>query len=116
MYFLEMAPKWSVWVPRPPDKCTGGEMGPRKRFPLLPGQKSTKKCPQTAKIQKLWPLQNLCLPLKGSDYGLLKKCQNEKMQFFMANRFPLLPGRKNAKNAKNAKIQKIGSDLLLGAI
>ena len=24
---------------------------------------------------------------KGSDYGLLKKCQNEKMQFFMANRF-----------------------------
>ena len=47
---------------------------------------------------------------KGSDYGLLKKCQNEKMQFFMANRFPLLPtppllnlGGKRAKN-QNLKI------------
>ena len=32
----------------------------------------------------------------GSDYGLLKKCQNEKMQFFMANRFPLLPAQNSA--------------------
>ena len=34
-------PDGPIWVPRPPDKCTGGETGPRNRFPLLPGQKSS---------------------------------------------------------------------------
>ena len=28
-------PNGPIWVPRPPDKCTGGETGPRKRFPLF---------------------------------------------------------------------------------
>ena len=46
---------------------------------------------------------------EGSDYGLLKKCQNEKMQFFMANRFPLLPGppllNLGGKRAKNQNLK-----------
>ena len=50
---------------------------------------------------------------KGSDYGLLKKCQNEKMQFFMANRFPLLPGQNSAnlggKRAQNQNSNRFAS-------
>ena len=41
-----------LWVPRPRDKCTGGETGPRKRFPLLPGQNSAKKGPKQLKFKK----------------------------------------------------------------
>ena len=48
-------PKWlkngPIWVRRPPDKCTGGETGPRKRFPLVPRPSEAKKTPKTAKIQ-----------------------------------------------------------------
>ena len=69
----------------------------------------------------IWLLQNLFLPLKGSDYGLLKKCQNEKMQFFIANRFPLLPGRKktpkkaqHCQNSKNCPRSTFRGDPLLG--
>ena len=35
--------------------------------------------------------QNPFLALKWSDYGLFENRQDRKMQFFMANRFPLLP-------------------------
>ena len=87
------------------------------RFSLLPGRKNANKNTPNCQNSKKWPLQNLFLQLRGSDYGLLKKCQNENMQCFIANRFSLLPGRKKRKKLpKAAKIQKIAPDLLLGAI
>ena len=46
-----------IWVPRPPDRCTGGETGPRNRSPLLPRPCGTKKRPISAKIQNLTPDQ-----------------------------------------------------------
>ena len=45
-------------VRRPLDKCTGGETGPRKRFPLVPRPSEAKKRPKTAKIQNLPPITN----------------------------------------------------------
>ena len=54
---------------------------------------------------------------KGSDYGLLKKCQNEKNAVFHGESVPPTPGaKKRQKRPKTAKIQKIAPDLLLGAI
>ena len=64
--------------------------------PYSRAKQTPKKAPNWQN-SKIWPLQNLCLQLKGSDYGLLKKCQNEKMQFFIANRFPYSRGEKHAK-------------------
>ena len=47
-----------IWVRRPPDKCTGGETGPRKRFPLVPRPSEAKKGPKRQKSQNLPPLTN----------------------------------------------------------
>ena len=42
-----------IWVPRPPDKCTGGDTGPRKRFPLVPRPCGAKKGPKLPKFKNL---------------------------------------------------------------
>ena len=42
-----------IWVPRPLDRCTGGEKGPRNRFPLLPRRKNAKKGPKLLKKIKV---------------------------------------------------------------
>ena len=64
--------------------------------------------------------QNPFLALKWSDYGLFENRQDRKMQFFMANRFPLLPGQNSAnlggKRANNQikKKKNVSRDLVLG--
>ena len=63
---------------------------------------------------------NPLLALKWSDYGLFENRQDRKMQFFMANRFPLLPGQNSAnlggKRAQNQNLKNLSPDLLLGGI
>ena len=56
-------PKGPIWVPRPPDECTRGEMGPRTCFPLLPEQNSAKKA-QDCQNSKICTRSGL---EKGSD-------------------------------------------------
>merc|ERR1712015_97194 len=45
-----------IWVPRPPDKCTGGETGPRKRFPLVPRPCGAKKGPKLLNFKNSPPI------------------------------------------------------------
>ena len=52
-----------IWVRRPLDKCTGGETGPRKRFPLVPRPSEAKKDPKQPKFKTLPPITN------GSNMG-----------------------------------------------
>ena len=43
-----------------------------------------------------------------NDYGLFENRQDRKMQFFIANRFPLLPGQNSANlGGKRAKNQNL---------
>ena len=42
-----------IWVRRPLVKCTGGETGPRKRFPLVPRPSEAKKGPKRLKFKHL---------------------------------------------------------------
>ena len=51
-----------IWVRRPPDKCTGGETGPKKRFPLVPGPAEAKK---GSKLPKFNNFENVCPPPLG---------------------------------------------------
>ena len=64
--------------------------------------------------------QHQFLALTWSDYGLFENRQDRNMQFFMANRFPLLPGQNYAnlggKRAKNQNLKNLSPDLLLGGI
>ena len=47
-----------IWVRRPLVKCTGGETGPRKRFPLVPRPSEAKKGPKLPKFKNLPPITN----------------------------------------------------------
>ena len=49
-------PNAPIWVPWPPDKCTGGETRPRNRFPLVPGPADAKKDPTLPKFRHLPPI------------------------------------------------------------
>ena len=47
-----------IWVRRPPGNCTGGETGPRKRFPLVPKPSEAKQGPKLPKFKNLPPITN----------------------------------------------------------